>query len=613
MSVNDGFDERLAGLRALGTLSRDELRALGEEAVDLAKVIDLGVPPAPIWVVGLSAEAEGRTVAAVAAALRVEEPAPVVELSGFFATHALELRCRRVWPGRVSVRRGEDLPTRVAEMFRVLDSEALQVALAGARTEAGVRITVRDEGPCGWAASIDPASGDPEVVAVGVEGEMPWRLDRKTMRVVGDGSAPLPAEVVARAADLADRAQLALGRPVRLRFGHRRGRLVVHGVRPFTVAPSFTDSSFRRVAMLQADEGPIAPLAIDALDRALRGQGDDEARVSRHYARAYRRADVEPARERGSGISLLRAGQRAMQVAADLAAPAAAVRAFEEQLAARLHSIDREVPPAMDAAACLAALRDRQRLVVDVFTQLESARLATWATVSALESVTGALPRDAIHALSAIRKTRTRRRGEEKLLRLARHLVDQLGEVPEPHRIPATLRRRWDDTRTELAGLRPLGVDVRPLPYGHDDDTLRAGLLDVLARDLDGVEVARRETLRRLLVTARLRPLGRAREGLVIGLTVALAQLAELKGRLGEALAESMLRLRQGGVLVGSRLAEAGTIDAPEDALYLELSELEEAVSGEPGAYAARVRLRREADLRWRHDDPPRRLTARAR
>jgi len=233
--------------------------------------------------------------------------------------------------------------------------------------------------------------------------------------------------------------------------------------------------------------------------------------------------------------------------------------------------------------------------------------------VSALESVTGALPRDAIHALSAIRKTRTRRRGEEKLLRLARHLVDQLGEVPAPQRIPATLRRRWEDTRTELAGLRPLGVDVRPLPYGHDDDTLRAGLLDVLARDLDGVEVARRETLRRLLVTARLRSLGRAREGLVIGLTLALAQLAELKGRLGEALAESMLRLRQGAVVVGSGLAEAGTIDAPEDALYLELSELEEAVSGEPGAYAARVRLRREADLRWRHDDPPRRLSARAR
>ncbi|MDQ3033736.1 MAG: hypothetical protein M3Y87_15065, partial [Myxococcota bacterium] len=95
-------------------------------------------------------------------------------------------------------------------------------------------------------------------------------------------------------------------------------------------------------------------------------------------------------------------------------------------------------------------------------------------------------------------------------------------------------------------------------------------------------------------------------------ITIGLAQLAEIKGRIGEALASAMLRLREGACAVGAHLVEAGVLDEVDDALYLDLSEIEDALSGEPGAYASRVRLRREADARWRHFDPPRRLAARS-
>ena len=123
---------------------------------------------------------------------------------------------------------------------------------------------------------------------------------------------------------------------------------------------------------------------------------------------------------------------------------------------------------------------------------------------------------------------------------------------------------------------------------------------------------ARREAVRRVLATARVRPLGRAREAIAGTLAIGLAQLADIKGRMGESLATAMLRLRASACEVGAHLVEQGVLDEPEDALYLDLVEIEEAIAGEPGAYASRVRLRREADLRWRHFDPPRQIAAHA-
>ena len=73
-----------------------------------------------------------------------------------------------------------------------------------------------------------------------------------------------------------------------------------------------------------------------------------------------------------------------------------------------------------------------------------------------------------------------------------------------------------------------------------------------------------------------------------------------------------MLRLREAAVEVGARLVDQAVLEEAEDALYLSLDELEEALRGEPGAYAARVRLRREDDLRWAAFDAPRRVGPRS-
>jgi hypothetical protein len=605
----------LRGVRELGALRRDELLSMGEEAADLARVADLGVPFGAIWLIGLTDNAESQVLAAVTAAMALDLEDPIIELGGFHASHAVAVRSRRFWPRPIALRRGDDVRGRVRELFGVLESPGLLVALGGARTEIAIRVTVRDRGPSGIAASVDPSTGDPEAIAVWSAGNAPWVLDRKTMRLVNEGGGALPSDVVERAADLADRAQLALGKPIELEFGQLRGRLVVLAVRPIALTPGFTDAPMRRVALLSADEGPIAPLAVDALDRALRTVANEPASdtpwVERHYARAYRRIALDALDGAGAGASITRAASRAAQVASDLVRPLVAWRRFEDGLDRRLAAFDREVLGEIDGHAMLATLRDRMRVVSEVIVLLQSARVATLAGFSALEAACGILPRECIRSLSAIRKTRARRKAEERMLGLARHLIEQLGEIPEPRRIPHGLRRRWDETRAELGELRVLGVDVRPVPFASDDRVLRAALLEQLrAPELDE-ETARREAIRRLLATARVRPLGTAREAIAASISLGFGPLADAKGRMGEALASAMLRLRAGACAAGARMVEGGILDEPEDALYLDLAEIEEALTGEPGAYAARVRLRREADARWRNCDPPRRLAAR--
>ena len=102
--------------------------------------------------------------------------------------------------------------------------------------------------------------------------------------------------------------------------------------------------------------------------------------------------------------------------------------------------------------------------------------------------------------------------------------------------------------------------------------------------------------------------MGRAREGLVSTLGELAERVAVVKGVIAEQLAASLLRLRAGALAVGSRLVERAVLDHPTDALYLTLAELEEALMGEPGAYASRVRLRREDDARWASFEAPRRV-----
>jgi len=134
---------------------------------------------------------------------------------------------------------------------------------------------------------------------------------------------------------------------------------------------------------------------------------------------------------------------------------------------------------------------------------------------------------------------------------------------------------------------------------------------------LDGrAERAEREqrgAVRRLMATARSRPLGRGRAALARTLTVVIDRLAAAKGEVADGLADANLRLRDIAIEAGRRLVERDVLDRDDDALYLFVAEIQDALDGEPGAYTARVRLRREEDARWRRFTPPTRLAPRGR
>jgi hypothetical protein len=430
------------------------------------------------------------------------------------------------------------------------------------------------------------------------------------MRTVEEGQGALPRRVLERAADLADRAQLALGRPVEIDWVLARGRVAVAAVRRAAPVFRFSDESWRLVSLLWDDEGPIAPLAVDALDKALREETDasDQARVRRLFARAYRRVEIGRGRSGDGTQSLREAAGRAARVIADVARPIAAASTFVSTLDDRLRSFDGDDLANLDAADLLRVLRDRQRVVIEAEQLLDRGRKATSAVIGALEASLGTLPRDCVDGLAAIRRTRARRRLDARLAKAA----NDLGELPHPlESLPPGIRRRLGDLRGELIHLRPLGLDVRPTAYGASDAALLEGMRAVLEGRAERAEYAQRDAVRRLLATARGRPLGAGRAALARGLAVMIERLAEAKGTVAEGLAAANLRVRDAAVVVGRRLAEDGVVDDPEDVLYLGMPEIAEALGGEPGAYTARVRLRREEDARWRAIDAPTRVVAR--
>ncbi len=415
-------------------------------------------------------------------------------------------------------------------------------------------------------------------------------------------------------ADLADRAQLVLGRPVEIEWCARGGRYSVVGVRPLSLRPSFASGSWRLVTLLAPNEGTMAPLSVDALDHALGRESDaDEPRVRRVYARAYRRMDgaSTPLRAGTAPASLARAAARAARVAVDVAAPVAAARSFERGALARFAEQDAVDLRARTDEELIAAVRERQRLVIEALGLLDRGRLATLAVLAALEMAVGVLPRECIPALAAPRNTRTRRRLEDRLARLGRRIEQEAGELAARERLPSTLQRRWDDQRRAALDLRPLGIDVRTEAIGETDETLLRGVRAALLGEQEARERARRDAARRIVATARSKSLGRSREAMASSLLLLLRRVARSKGRVAEALSGGLLRLRRAAVEVGRRLVVNDVLERPTDALYLHLGELEDALSGEPGAYAARVRLRREDDQRWSRYEAPRRIDGR--
>ena len=181
-------------------------------------------------------------------------------------------------------------------------------------------------------------------------------------------------------------------------------------------------------------------------------------------------------------------------------------------------------------------------------------------------------------------------------------------ELGSTQSLPQPLKVEWRAIAEELADVRPLGIDVLPEPIGGSDRALRHALRRVGRDGPAVVETRRKQAKREVLEVASARGIRRAREVLVRPLLVLLDRIAEAKGRLSEGLGRSLVLLRSAAVEVGRRLVDEAILDEPDDALYLGLGELEDALRGEPGAYAARVRVRREDDARWASFDAPRNL-----
>ncbi|MCB9619030.1 MAG: hypothetical protein H6724_06220 [Sandaracinus sp.] len=574
--------------------ARDELASVaGEEARDLVRLLDARVPVAR----GRSAPLESRPEALAGLLREVLDEGFARVFVRVLAPSAAERRSLEVaGPG---VLRGAD------------DVEAFARAWSALRgRDAVLRIVGAGEEAAGGAASVDPQRGDPDILAVWAEStpDAAWRIDRRSTRVEvpGEGLGVILAE---RIADLVDRVQLELGAPVRIEWVMQEGRPCVLGVRPLSVEPSFVDGRWRRVALVAADEGTVAPLAVDTLDRALRSDDEPgEIAVRRIYSRPYRRREPLLARL-GDGVrgDLSRASAEATRAGAKVAPFLGEAFRFERASTDAIASFDREPLTELPDEALLASLRDRQRYVAEGLAVLDHGRVATRVVLAALEVAVGPMRREQHAALASLRMPRTRRRFHEKLKSLAKDVEDAHGTAPPNEWSPA-LRRRFDELRASLGDLRPLGVDVAPRPYGFDDATLHRAMLHRPRPGPAARERAREEALERVIEAASGGLGGPLRVTIVRGLGLAAYRVARAKGGAAEVVSAGLLRVRRAASEVGARLVRGAVLDEPDDALYLSLTELEDAVRGEPGAYAARVRLRREDDLRWRSFAAPRRV-----
>jgi hypothetical protein len=478
----------------------------------------------------------------------------------------------------------------------------------------GLPVDARAAGaPTGRVYSLEPSSGDPRFVAVLPDGEPEafW-VDRRTMRSARCPPTSLVHEAdVVRAADLADRAQLALGQPVCVRFAFQGDKAQITGLEPLTPHVAFTAVSYRRVAPFIGDTSTLSPLSVDALDRALRVEEDrgDEHRVRRIFGRAYRKVDAHHTpwsrRSRGRLATL----QRTTRLTRDVALALADARRFRVALAENM--ADQEARPLAerDQHDLIESLRGRMGLVVSALVLLERSRMASLALLLPLSQLCDEVPRASFSALAAPINTAERQAIDHKLLALASATRGVAGLPEKPHS-PA-LREEWDRVRRTLRHVRSLGMDVRGAPIGSDDEQLLWALHEAEARHAREL-LGAREQAQKALVTHALRgnvgPLGTAP---VFGIAGLLTRLAEAKGFVAEGLSAALLRLRAAALEAGHRLANAGTLERPDDTLYMTLEEIEQALEGELGAYAARARLRREDDRRWRNFDAPRLILAR--
>lgn len=448
------------------------------------------------------------------------------------------------------------------------------------------------------------------MVLSNLDGSAALRIERASMRPLEGQTHDWPLDLVEAAAIACERAELVVGAPVSLELGGDTPSLEKTRATRIELTPAFSPSPYRLVSLLSHDEGPIAPLAVDALAQALE-QGVEDG-VVRVYARAYRRLHraslaQEPEAPRHSLVLATRRTAEAALEASELHAEARALRATTIQRCVELDAVDLARLPRSSLGR---ALRERRELVAAPQRWLDRARASTGTALDVLRRTLGEIPDDLVEDLVAVRAPDERRRREEALASFGRALLASRGrDELEPGDIPAELLVHAEALRARLVDLRPLSLDVRPLPYGHSLKEL-AIAADRLAR-MDDPEDRRAHAHEAVRALARAQGSSPARQGLVRGLLSLFSHLAAAKGEVADAMALASTRLRSAAVEVGTRLHEEGILEQAEDALYLGVDELEEALRGEACAFAARARSRRDEDQRFRRLKPPRRLEPR--
>jgi hypothetical protein len=284
---------------------------------------------------------------------------------------------------------------------------------------------------------------------------------------------------------------------------------------------------------------------------------------------------------------------------------------FQQRAQASLARCDAESLERLDRRDLIMALEARMRVVVQALALLERSRLASLSLLPVLEVICAQVPREFFEALAAPRRTPERKRIDEQLAAFARRSLETAGELSLPPAPNSELEPAWQSLRSSLAGVRMLGMDVRPETLGASDEDLACAVEEAWTLHRHAPEEARGRAERALLQLAAKGTLGMLGVGPAGALILSMSRLADAKGKIAEVLAAALLRLRAGALDAGKRLAADGVLERAEDTLYMPLDAIEEALEGELGAYAARVRLRREDDRRWRRFAAPRWISAR--
>ena len=444
-------------------------------------------------------------------------------------------------------------------------------------------------------SSCDPDDGCPDAMVVSrLDGSARVAVERSSMRPLEGQDVELDSQIIDRATSLCERIELSLGAPVSLELAADGG--VIRGAR-WLGTVGFLPAPYRLVSLLTRDEGPIAPLAVDALCAAL--EPDLSRGVVRIFARAYRCVDGKPKALDGRA-SLVQTTRRAAEVALEATEPLGESKSLRIAMLERCMDFDGVDLSRLPSSSLGRALMQRRELVLAAERWLDRARASTGAAVAVLQATLGDVPATQLAELVAVTPSadRLRREGE----------IAALGKTLQKDALDARDLARVEELRARLGDFRPLGLDVRPLPFGHSSETLIAHA----RRMANATPLHESREAARAVVIALVPRLSPGRQGLVRAMLSLLDRLAVAKGEVADALAHGLLRLRACANEIGVRLVNDGVLEDAEGALYLTSEELESALCGEAVAFASRVRVRTEEDARFRSFPPPRMLAAKA-